>query len=72
MRNSLCRALKWRTCGEVDVQEEHTSGVGTILGSHDGSLPFEDIVINRASRAIWGRISAEVVEFFVESTKSHW
>jgi len=34
---------------EVDVEEEDTSSIGTIVGTNDGGLPMEVVVFMRAS-----------------------
>jgi len=50
--------------GEVNAQEENTSGIGTVFGTHNGSLPVEVItVIGRSGTAMSGRITTEVNQF---------
>jgi hypothetical protein len=66
------RRLEWVVRGEVYVQEVHSTGVWGIIGSHDGSLPVELVLlVERASRAVGGGISSEVDEFLLNSFKSH-
>jgi len=35
--------------GEVNVEEEHTSGIGTIIRANNGGLPMELVVFMRSS-----------------------
>jgi len=58
--------------GEMNVQEEDTSGIRTVIRSHDGGLPMELVLlVLRASRAVCGWVSAEVDKFFLDALKSH-
>ena len=54
--------------GEMDVQEEDTTGVRRVIGTHDGSLPvILVLLIDRASRAVGWWVLAEVDEFLLNS-----
>ena len=58
--------------GEVDVEEVDTAGVGGFVGTHDGRLPVELIlVVDGASRAVGGGILAKIDEFLCDSFESH-
>jgi hypothetical protein len=47
--------------GEVDVQEEHTTGEGRVVGAHDSGLPMEVVSIRLGSSGTVGRwVFAEV------------
>ena len=56
---------------EVDVQEEHTSSIGTIIRADDSCLPMELVVLMRASRAVCWRILLKVSELFLYSFLGH-
>lgn len=68
-------ALRWLegvVSREVDVEEEHSTSVGRVIRSHDGSLPVVLILlINRSSRAVGWRVLAEVDKLLLDSLKSH-
>lgn len=49
--------------GKVNVQEEHTTGIGRVFRSHNGRLPMEHIIAHRSCRTIGRRIFAEVDQF---------
>ena len=58
--------------GEVDVQEEHTTGVGRIIWSHNGCLPvILVLLIDGASRAVSGGIPPKVNKFPLDSLECH-
>ena len=60
--------LKWVVSWEVDIQEEDTTGVRRVIGSHDGSLPMVLIfLINWSSRTVGGWVLTEVDKFFLNS-----
>ena len=45
--------LEWVVSGEVDVQEEHSTSEGAVVGAHDGGLPVELVgVVLGAGRAV--------------------
>jgi len=49
---------------EVNVQEEDTSRVRRIIGSHDGCLPVEHVVTDRSGGAVGRRIFSQVHQFY--------
>ena len=53
--------------GEVDIEEEDTSAIGTIIGANDSGLPMELVIFMRSSRAVGGGIFLEVSKFFLDS-----
>jgi hypothetical protein len=58
--------------GEVDIQEEHTTSEGGVLGSHDSRLPVERVrVVLGAGAAVSRWVFAQVDQFFCDSLKSH-
>ena len=64
--------FEWVVSREVDVEEEHTSRVWGIIWAHDGCLPCELIFfVDRASRAVGGRVLSEIDELFLDSFKGH-
>ena len=74
--NSGCeRHLRWLegvVGREMNVQEEDASGVRGVIGSHDGGLPGELILlVERPGRAVGGWVLAEVDEFLLDALESH-
>jgi hypothetical protein len=74
--NSSCEVnlgrLERIISGEVDVQKVDTSRVRRVVWSHDSCLPMEQILlVERAGRAVGGRVLAEVDQFLLDSFKSH-
>ena len=64
----LERVISW----EVDIQDEHSTGEGTIVRSHDGGLPVVLVLlVNWSGRAVCGGILPEVDKFFLDSLKGH-
>ena len=57
--------------GEVDVEEEDAAGVGGVVGPHDGGLPVEHIVADRAGAAVGRRVLAEVDQFLIDPFEGH-
>lgn len=58
--------------GEVDVQEEHTTAVWGVIGSHDCSLPVELVLlIDRSSWAVGGWVLAKINKFLLNSLEGH-
>ena len=53
--------LEWVVGGKVDVQEEDSALVRRVRGSHDCSLPIEEVIANGAGRAIGGWVRAQVL-----------
>jgi hypothetical protein len=65
------RRLEGIIRGEMDVQEEDTTSIGRVIGTHDSSLPMILILlINGTSRAVGRWVFAEVDEFLLNSLKS--
>ena len=52
-------------CGEVDVEEEDSAGVGRVVRAHDCGLPVEHVVSDGSGGAVGWRVSSEVDEFCV-------
>ena len=50
-------------CGEVDVEEEDSAGVGGVVGAHDCGLPVEHVVADGSGGAVRRGIFSEVDEF---------
>jgi len=46
---------EWVVSWEVDVQEEHSSGIGAIIRSNNGGLPVELILIVDGTSRTVGR-----------------
>ena len=66
------RGLEGIVRWEDDVQEEDATWVGRVLGAHDRCLPGELVwFISGTGRAVDGRISSEVDQFFLNSFESH-
>ena len=64
--------LEWVVGWEMNIQEVNSTSVWRVIWSHDGSLPMELIfLIEGTSRAVGGRVLAEVDEFFLDPSKSH-
>jgi len=65
----------WGTEGvvswEMNVQEEDTSGIWTIIGTDYGSLPMELIVFCGSSGAVCGWVFLKIKKFFLDSFLSH-
>jgi hypothetical protein len=58
--------------GEVDIEEENASRVGTVVGADDGGLPVKLIVFVGASRAVGGGILLQVSELLLDSFQGHF
>lgn len=62
-----CGAGYWRRFGltgrEVKVQEKDTAGIRRVTGAHDGRLPVEQAVTDRAGAAGRRWVSAEIGQF---------
>ena len=57
---------------EVDAQEEDASSVWRFIRTHDGCLPGHLVfLVEGTSRAVSGRVLAEVDEFFLDALESH-
>ena len=64
----LERVVRW----EMDVQEEHTTRVGRVVGSHNGGLPVEVVVLVLGTGgAVGWWVLAEVDEFLLNPLESH-
>ena len=59
--------LEGVVCGEVDGEEEDPSLIRTVWRTHDGGLPMKHVLPNWSSRALGGRVSAKVLQFFVDT-----
>ena len=59
--------LEGVVCGEVDGEEEDPSLIRTVWRTHDGGLPMEHVLANWSSRALGRRVSAKVLQFFVDT-----
>jgi len=66
----------WRLKGvvgwEVDGEEKDTALIRALWGSHDGRLPMEQVVADRAGTALSWRVTTEVLKFFVDSFECHF
>ena len=51
------RGLEWVVDGEINVEEEYTTGIWTALGSSNRRAPFHNIVAHRSTTAIGGWIA---------------
>ena len=57
---------------EVNAEEEDASGVRRVIRSHDGGLPGELILlVEGSSRAVGGRVLAEIDEFLLDAFICH-
>lgn len=63
--------FEWIVCWEVDSEEEDTSLIGRLWWAHNRSLPMEQIITNWSSGALCGWITAEILEFLLDSFESH-
>ena len=59
--------LEGVVCGEVDGEEEDPSLIRTVWRTHDSGLPMEHVLANWSSRTLGGRVSAKVLQFFVDT-----
>lgn len=57
--------------GEVDVEEEHTSSIGTVIRADNGSLPMELIVLSGSGRAVGWGILLQIEQFLLDSFLGH-
>ena len=71
-RERHLRWLEWIVGREVDVEEEDTTRVRRVVRAHDRGLPVELVLlVGGASRAVGGRVSSQINEFFLDSFKCH-
>ena len=58
---------------EVDVQEEDSASVRTLIRTHDRCLPVELVcLVGWASTAIGWWVPTQVNQFFLDSLQSHF
>ena len=47
--------------GEVYVEEEDTSAVWAVVGTHYRGLPVEEVILLRARAAVGGRVPSQLL-----------
>ena len=55
--------------GEVNGEEEDSSLVWALWGSHDGGLPVEQVLADGAGAALSGRVTTEVLKLLKREEK---
>jgi len=64
--------LEWIIRREMNGEEKDSPLVGAFWGTHDGGLPMKQVVSHWTGTALGWRVSAEVLEFFVDSFECHF
>jgi len=58
-------------CWEMNVEEEDSSRIGTIIRTDDSGLPVKLVILSRACWAVGWRILLEIKKFLLYSLLSH-
>ena len=56
----LERIVRWK----MDIEEENATGIGRVIGTHDGCLPVEHIIADWTCGTIGWRIFSQIDEFY--------
>lgn len=57
--------------GEVDHDEEDTTGIRAIARPHNGGLPVKEVFAHRPSAAGSGRVSLQVLQLLLDALGRH-
>mmetsp|Transcript_6702 Transcript_6702/g.9732 ORF Transcript_6702/g.9732 Transcript_6702/m.9732 type:complete len:145 (-) Transcript_6702:410-844(-) len=57
--------------GEVNIQKKHATGVGRVIGAHNGCLPMKHILSHWTSRAVRRRVLSKIHQLFVNPPQRH-
>jgi hypothetical protein len=68
---SAFRGLERIVRREVDIQEVHTTSIRRVVRSHDSSLPVEEIISNRAGRAVCWGVLGDLRQLLLNTLESH-
>jgi len=64
--------LEWIIRWEMNGEEKDAPLVRAVRWTHYGGLPMEQVVSHRAGTALSGRVSTQILEFFVDPFECHF
>ena len=70
-RKDNIRGLEWIVWGKLDLQKVHATLKWTVRRTHDGGIPYVDVLGTRTCTAVCRRVALEVIEFLGDTLCRH-